>query len=93
MLSVENIHVSYGDLQVLWDVSFNVQTKEIVVLLGANGAGKSTCLRAVSSLIRPIAGIIQFEERDLKVCAPKFPFHERLYSIESRFPCPSVLQR
>ena len=70
MLSVENIHVSYGDLQVLWDVSFNVQAKEIVVLLGANGAGKSTCLKAVSSLVRPNSGIIQFDGRELNDVPP-----------------------
>ena len=53
MLKVEHIDVFYGDLQVLWDVSFEVNKGEIVVLLGANGAGKSTTLKTISSLLKP----------------------------------------
>jgi branched-chain amino acid transport system ATP-binding protein len=61
MLKVEGIDVSYGDLQILWDVSFEVRAGEIVVLLGANGAGKSTTLKAISSLVSPTKGMIAFE--------------------------------
>ncbi len=61
MLKVEHIDVFYGDLQVLWDVSFEVHAGEIVVLLGANGAGKSTTLKTISSLLRPQKGSISFE--------------------------------
>lgn len=61
MLKVEHIDVFYGDLQVLWDVSFEVKKGEIVVLLGANGAGKSTTLKTISSLITPEKGKISFE--------------------------------
>ena len=50
MLKVEGLDVFYGDLQVLWNVSFEVREGEIVVLLGANGAGKSTTLKTISSL-------------------------------------------
>ena len=60
MLKVEQIDVFYGDLQVLWDVSFEVKEGEIVVLLGANGAGKSTTLKTVSSLLKPNHGTITF---------------------------------
>ena len=60
MLSVNGIDVFYGDLQVLWDVSFDVKEREIVVLLGANGAGKSTTIRTVSSLLAPRKGSIEF---------------------------------
>ena len=56
MLKVNGIDVFYGDLQVLWDVSFEVKEKEIVVLVGANGAGKSTTIRTVSSLLTPRKG-------------------------------------
>ena len=49
---VNGIDVFYGDLQVLWDVSFEVRQGEIVVLVGANGAGKSTTIRTVSSSSR-----------------------------------------
>ncbi len=61
MLTVKGIDVFYGDLQVLWDVSFEVKEKEILVLVGANGAGKSTTIRTVSSLISPRRGSIEFE--------------------------------
>ncbi len=60
MLKVEGLNVSYGDLQVLWDVSFEVKEGEIVVLLGANGAGKSTTLKTVSSLLKPTTGSVEF---------------------------------
>ena len=61
MLKVNSINVAYGDLQVLWDVSFDVQEGEILVLVGANGAGKSTTLRTISSLLRPMSGNIEFD--------------------------------
>src|SRR4030042_100009 len=61
MLKVNNIDVSYGDVQVLWDVSFEVREKEILVLIGANGAGKSTTLRTISGLQRPAKGSIEFD--------------------------------
>jgi branched-chain amino acid transport system ATP-binding protein len=60
MLKVSGIDVFYGDLQVLWDVSFHVEEKEILVLVGANGAGKSTTIRTVSSLLTPRKGTIEF---------------------------------
>lgn len=61
MLKVEHIDVFYGDLQILWDVSFEVQAGEIVVLLGANGAGKSTTLKTISSLLKPANGKVVFQ--------------------------------
>ena len=60
MLKVNHIDVFYGDLQVLWDVSFEVRKKEILVLIGANGAGKSTTIRTLSSLLTPRKGSIVF---------------------------------
>jgi len=61
MLKVNGINVFYGDLQVLWDVSFEVKEKEILVLVGANGAGKSTTLKTISSLLTPVSGTIEFD--------------------------------
>ena len=61
MLEVKGIDVFYGDLQVLWDVSFHVDQREILVLVGANGAGKSTTIKTVSSLITPRKGSIEFD--------------------------------
>jgi branched-chain amino acid transport system ATP-binding protein len=60
MLIVNNIDVYYGDLHVLWDVSFEVKEGEIVVLIGANGAGKSTTIKTLSSLLTPAKGTIEF---------------------------------
>jgi branched-chain amino acid transport system ATP-binding protein len=61
MLKINHIDVSYGDVQVLWDVSFEVREKEILVLVGANGAGKSTTLRTISGLLRPSKGSIEYK--------------------------------
>ena len=61
MLKVKGLDVFYGDLQVLWNLSFEVNEKEVVVLVGANGAGKSTALRTISGLVRPAAGSIEFQ--------------------------------
>jgi branched-chain amino acid transport system ATP-binding protein len=58
MLKIKNIDVFYGDAQALWDVSLAVEEKEIVTMLGANGAGKSTTLRAISGLLKLNKGSI-----------------------------------
>jgi len=61
MLTVKKIDVFYGDLQVLWDLSFEVRNGEIVVLIGANGAGKSTTIKTISSLLTPAKGTIELD--------------------------------
>lgn len=61
MLKINHLDVSYGDVQVLWDVSFEVRENEILVLIGANGAGKSTTLRSISGLLVPTRGSIEFK--------------------------------
>jgi branched-chain amino acid transport system ATP-binding protein len=60
MLEVQNINCFYGNVQVLWDVSINVEQGEIVALLGANGAGKTTLLNSITGLVRPKSGHISF---------------------------------
>ena len=65
MLRIENLDFSYGDLQVLWGISLDVKQGEIVTVLGANGAGKSTTLKNVSRLVRPSRGSITFDGHDL----------------------------
>lgn len=65
MLKVRQINVSYGDVQVLWDVSFEVRPGEFISLLGANGAGKTTTLNSISGLLRPRSGSIEFLGEDL----------------------------
>jgi branched-chain amino acid transport system ATP-binding protein len=61
MLEVKNIDVFYDDAQALWDISFMVNQGEIVTLVGSNGAGKSTTLKAISGLVPPASGEIFFE--------------------------------
>lgn len=70
MLKVEGIDVFYGDLQVLWDVSFEVKEGEILVLVGANGAGKSTTLKTLSSLLTPSSGRILFQDQPIHDLKP-----------------------
>ena len=53
MLRIDKIDVFYGDVQILWDVSLEVERKEIVTVLGPNGSGKSTLLRTIVNLIHP----------------------------------------
>jgi branched-chain amino acid transport system ATP-binding protein len=70
MLEVSGIDVFYGDLQVLWNLSFEVREKEIVVLVGANGAGKSTTLKTVSGLLKPANGHVTFGGVRLDTLSP-----------------------
>lgn len=66
MLKVENLSVHYGMIQAVRDVSFEVNEGEVVSLIGANGAGKTTILRTLSGLVRPSAGEIQFLGKEIQ---------------------------
>jgi len=70
LLAVEGLKVGYGDLIAVRDVSFSVKAGEIFVLLGANGSGKTTTLRTISGLIRPMAGRIALEGKELGAIKP-----------------------
>ena len=65
MLSVENLNVYYGAIHSLHDISFHVNTGEIVTLIGANGAGKTSILQSISALIPRRSGAITFDGKDL----------------------------
>jgi branched-chain amino acid transport system ATP-binding protein len=65
LLDVRGIDVFYGDVQVLWDLSFSVNRGEIVALIGANGAGKSTTLKSISGILRPRRGAVVYRGRSL----------------------------
>lgn len=65
MLTLEGVNVFYGGIHALRDVSLTVNRGEVVTLIGANGAGKSTTLRAISGLLEPSAGRIVFEGEDI----------------------------
>lgn len=70
MLKVKNLDVYYGNIHALHEVSFEVEEGEIVTLIGANGAGKTTVLHAVSRLIPIRSGRVNFLGQDLTVLAP-----------------------
>jgi branched-chain amino acid transport system ATP-binding protein len=70
LLRINSIDVGYGDVQVLHDMSMTVEDGEIVALLGANAAGKSTTINTISGLIRPRAGSIEFQGRRIDHMAP-----------------------
>lgn len=65
LLEIENLHVSYGSVEVLHGISLHVDEGEIVTLLGANGAGKSTTLLSISRLVNPREGRITFDGKNL----------------------------
>jgi branched-chain amino acid transport system ATP-binding protein len=70
MLKASGLDVFYGDVQVLWDLSFDVNQGEIVALIGANGSGKTTTLATVSSLLKPRKGSVEYEGKPIHTRAP-----------------------
>ncbi|GAA4085525.1 ABC transporter ATP-binding protein [Nocardioides kongjuensis] len=74
LLEVRGLGTGYGDLRVVWDVSFDVRAGEITVLLGRNGAGKTTTIRAISGLNRIVAGEVTYRGESLA----KVPAHQRV---------------
>ena len=72
LLTIENLHVNYGNVEALHGISLEVAEGEIVTILGANGAGKSTTLNAISGLVQITGGSIHFQENPLH----KLPAHE-----------------
>jgi len=70
MLNVADVHAGYGNVVVLRGLNLEIQEGEIVCLLGANGAGKSTTLRVVSGLIRPLRGNVLFQKQDITRSSP-----------------------
>jgi branched-chain amino acid transport system ATP-binding protein len=74
LLRVENLEVSYGDVQVLWGISFSVLRGQVACLIGSNGAGKTTTLNTICGVLRPRRGRIFFKEEDIA----QLPTHERI---------------
>ncbi len=70
MLNVAGVHAGYGNVIVLRGVNLEIGNGEIVCLLGANGAGKSTTLRVISGLIRPLSGNVYFQNREITRSSP-----------------------
>src|SRR5512139_2640721 len=82
MLEVENIHSYYGNIHALKGISLTVEKGEIVTLIGANGAGKSTTLRSITGIMKPREGHIRLEGKDLAHYKP----HEIVFKGVSMVP-------
>ena len=70
ILSIKDLKVSYGGIEAVKGISFDVKQREIVTLIGANGAGKSSTLRAIAGLVKPSGGSISFEGTDITAADP-----------------------
>ena len=70
LLKVSHIDVFHGSFQALWDVSLEIKPREIVAIIGANGSGKSTLLDAISGLVHPAKGSIEFEGKNISASEP-----------------------
>ena len=70
MLELEGVSCGYGNVQVLRDFSLGVKSGEVMCLLGRNGAGKTTALKAIMGLVRPTAGAITFDGKELSALPP-----------------------
>ena len=85
LLKVDNLHVYYGSIHAIKGVSFEVNEGEIVTLIGANGAGKSTTLNTVAGLLKPRSGSIEFEGKNIiGVPADKIVSHGMALCPEGR---------
>ena len=71
MLEVKHINAYYGRIQALWDVTLRIEEGEIVALVGANGAGKSTTLNVISGLLHPDSGSIEFLGQRIETLSPQ----------------------
>ena len=74
LLAAEGLELGYGELSACRDISITVEAGEIVTLIGANGAGKTTILRAIAGALAPRAGLIRFDDRDVT----RLPAYERI---------------
>lgn len=70
MLKIEDLRVNYGGIEAVKGITFEVPERQIVTLIGANGAGKSTTLRSIAGLVKPASGHIQLQAEDLTGVAP-----------------------
>ena len=71
VLAVDNLSKSFGGVQAVRNVSFDVEAGELLALIGPNGAGKTTCFNMLNGQIRPDAGSVKLDGRDLVGLAPR----------------------
>jgi len=81
MLKIDKLNFSYDDLKVLWDIDLEVHEGEIVTVVGANGAGKSTTLKNISRLVKPNSGSITFKGTDLSRLEPHQVVEEGIVQV------------
>lgn len=65
MLKIEGLNAGYGSVNILWDIGFTLNDGEIVAILGSNGAGKTTMVRAVTGMLKPASGSVVFNGEEL----------------------------
>jgi branched-chain amino acid transport system ATP-binding protein len=95
VLTIEALTVAYGGLSALSEVSLSVRAGQFVSIVGPNGAGKTTLFKTISGTVRPIAGAIRFEDRDLLGIAPSGRAHLGIAHVpEGRqiFPALTVME-
>ena len=83
MIRVEHLYKSFGDVNAVKDVTFNVEKGEVVGLLGPNGAGKTTTMRMINRLIEPTAGLIFIDGKDHRQMQPERLRQSIGYAIQS----------
>lgn len=81
LLKVENLNVYYGAIHALQGITFDVGEGEIVTLIGANGAGKSTTLRTISGLLRPRQGTVVFKDQDITMMPSEKIVHQGISHV------------
>ena len=95
MLNIKNVNVHYGKIQVLWNITFDVNRNEIVAILGPNSAGKSTLLKTILGLLRLSSGEIYFEGKKVSGMQPHKIVQEGIALVPERgglFPDLTVLE-
>jgi branched-chain amino acid transport system ATP-binding protein len=81
ILELKDVYVNYNHIQALQGISLNVEEGEIVALIGANGAGKSTALNAISGLLKKTDGKIIYNGRDITSCSPQMIVREGIVQV------------
>jgi branched-chain amino acid transport system ATP-binding protein len=81
LLDVQDVHSYYGNIHALKGISLTVEEGEIVTLIGANGAGKSTTLKTISGLVRPRQGTVTLNDEDLALYAPHEIVHKGISQV------------
>lgn len=95
VLKINNLNVSYGGIEAVRGITFDVKEGEIVTLIGANGAGKSSTLRSISGLVKPSSGVVTFNDEDITGKDPTYIVSKGLMMVpEGRriFPNLTVLE-